>query len=258
MCTRRKRSRAAAAHTYTRGSQLTFSVALRLMHSHKWTTPSPSPPPQALRCSELISLDTWAIRPSCTQSRESLGGTDPSSPSHPSCCWLPGVIQSRPGPARLQPSWLPDAGVSRAQCGHTWAHAAHTHCRCYCWPAPSKSKFGNPCTIVKLKKQLEVSECEWDALIHVIWWLCDISTIYFALYKNVPVFACFIRLLFLTDTFSSVASFHLSNDLLECIYLNIWKVFISTDHQSWVPAHMYREQKITKLRIAWYWFQQSV
>lgn len=63
---------------------------------------------------------------------------------------------------------------------------------------------------------------------------------------------------FLTDTFSFVASFHLSNDLVGRICLNTWEAFISTDHQSWGPARTYGEQKITKLRTAQCWFQQSV
>lgn len=67
------------------------------------------------------------------------------------------------------------------------------------------------------------------------------------------MFLCFQTLhtyFFLTDTFSSVASFYLSNDLVGCIYLSNGEVFISTDHQSWVPAHADGEQTVTKLRPA--------
>ena len=225
---RREQSRSSARGRGEASSRSAWHSADALTPGNHSVTISPPSPPQALPFSELVSLDTGAIRPSCTPSEGSRGGPDP----------FPSItLAAAACPEAAEPSRLPGAGASGAQCGHPWAHAAHTHCRCHAWPAPSNSKLGNPCTTVKLKKQLRVSECEWDALIRVIWWLWQIY-FFLLLYKNAPLFACFIHLLFLTDTFSSAASFHLSNDLVGCIYLNTWKLFISTDHQSWVPAQI--------------------
>lgn len=63
------------------------------------------------------------------------------------------------------------------------------------------------------------------------------------LYETLFVFACFICLLFLTDTFSFGACSHLRNELVGCSSLNIWEIFVSTDHQPWVPASMCGSRK---------------
>lgn len=175
--------------------------------------------PQALWCSELTALDTWAPGLSCPQSKHHF---IPlllllCSPGAPGAQWDTPELHRLTG---SQPQANPSLGSLVLQ--PYWK---------------SSKKYHN----VNETYQLVWSD---DEVTHLLFLL--------ALYKNVPVLACLIHLLVLTDTFSSVASFQVSNDLVGWIYLNICQVFISTDHQSWVPA------QTTELGIAWRWFQQSV
>lgn len=57
----------------------------------------------------------------------------------------------------------------------------------------------------------------------MIWWLWHLiyQVFILLLYEDVPVFACFTHFFFSPDTFSSVTSFCLSNDLF--ILIHIWK-----------------------------------
>lgn len=183
------------------GEQRGSTAHTHTLCTHTWELLS-AHLPQALWCSELTALYIWATGLSCPQSKPH--STPPSlllcSPGTPRAAWDTFELQQ---PTDSQPQENPSLGSLVLQ--PNWKRVRSI---------TRWMRHTNPCDLMRGE-------------ICYFFWLCI---------RMFLCFACMIHLLVLTDTFSSVASFQVSNGLVGWIYLNICQVFISTDHQSWAPC----------------------